>query len=225
MVNQLIGQPKVSNRFDLQNFFWDNFNTLAQIGTSQKDTPNFDNEYLVFGKGADASNKGGLQKKAKRKFITQKMILELIKVVEEKGEKERLQSYWNAYHCQSNKIKSNNRIYGKYCQTRFYTSSLAICKAEIINKYLPTVEQREDPFFVTLTQTSVTAELLNKRMDEVNYIFNLIKEKYRKKHQRRKGIKFMGVQFLECNFNPLKQTYNPHLHLIVPNVEMPLLKT
>lgn len=28
----------------------------------------------------------------------------------------------------------------------------------------------------------------------------------------------MGIKSLECNFNPLRKTYNPHLHLIVPNM-------
>ena len=30
----------------------------------------------------------------------------------------------------------------------------------------------------------------------------------------------MGIKSLECNFNPVKKTYNPHLHLIVANKEM-----
>lgn len=27
----------------------------------------------------------------------------------------------------------------------------------------------------------------------------------------------MGVKSLECNYNPVKKTYNPHFHIIVPN--------
>lgn len=50
--------------------------------------------------------------------------------------------------------------------------------------------------------------------------FQMIKERHKKSFQRGKGIKLIGVKSLECNFNPTKKTYNPHLHLIVANKEM-----
>ncbi len=33
-------------------------------------------------------------------------------------------------------------------------------------------------------------------------------------------MKLMGIKSLESNFNPLRKTYNPHLHVIVANKEM-----
>ncbi len=33
----------------------------------------------------------------------------------------------------------------------------------------------------------------------------------------------MGIKSLECNFNPKAQTYNPHLHLIVPDKETAII--
>lgn len=42
-----------------------------------------------------------LLNRAKRKTITRKMILSLIDVTKAKGEPEREQMYWNAYHCQT----------------------------------------------------------------------------------------------------------------------------
>jgi hypothetical protein len=50
--------------------------------------------------------------------------------------------------------------------------------------------------------------------------FRKINSKFRKRNQRGKGIKLIGIKSLECNFNPLKGTYNPHLHLIVPNKQV-----
>ena len=44
--------------------------------------------------------------------------------------------------------------------------------------------------------------------------FRKIIEKHRKKHQRGKGLKLVGVKSLESNFNPVKNTYNPHFHVI-----------
>lgn len=34
-----------------------------------------------------------------------------------------------------------------------------------------------------------------------------------------RGKKLVGVRSLECNFNPLKQTYNPHFHIITKDKE------
>lgn len=48
----------------------------------------------------------------------------------------------------------------------------------------------------------------------------IIINKYRKRHQRGKGIKLYGIKSIECNFNPQKRTYNPHIHLILPNKEI-----
>jgi len=197
-----------------------NFNTLVELGTTQNENYPDEAGLTVYGTGTDGTNETALLGRAKRKLVTQRTILELIKVVEEKGEHERKQMYWNAYHCQSNLIKSGDRIYTPYCKTRYCTTCLSIRKAKTINDYLPVIIKWKDPFFVTLTVTAVTEDKLKKRIEEVNRIFNMIKEKYRKRHQRGKGIKFIGIRSLECNFNPQDKTYNPHLHLIVPNIKM-----
>jgi len=74
---------------------------------------------------------------------------------------------------------------GKYCKNKFCTLCCAIRKAKIIN------------------------------MIKVIAGFKLILSKHRKKNQRGKGIRLIGIKSLECNFHPAKATYNPHLHLIV----------
>ncbi len=50
--------------------------------------------------------------------------------------------------------------------------------------------------------------------------FTQIKDKYRKRNQRGKGIKLIGIKSLECNYNPIAKTYNLHWHIIVPNAEI-----
>jgi hypothetical protein len=44
--------------------------------------------------------------------------------------------------------------------------------------------------------------------------FQKITQKHRKRYQRGSGLKLVGVKSLECNFNPVKGTYNPHFHII-----------
>src|SRR5690606_16661515 len=75
------------------------------------------------------------------------------------------------------------------------------------------------PYFVTLTVKACKAKDLKKMLKGLIRAFKLITGKYRKRSQRKDDIKLVGVKSLECNFNPVKATYNPHLHVIVPNEE------
>lgn len=44
--------------------------------------------------------------------------------------------------------------------------------------------------------------------------------KYRKRTQRGKGIKLVGIKSLQCNYKLITTKYNPHFHIIVANMEM-----
>ena len=192
--------------------------TLAQSGTG---IPSYNTETTVInGKGTDMYDNPSLLNRAKRKTITRKMIHSLIDVAKAKGEPQRVQAYWNAYHCQSKIISSNNKLYGNYCKNRFCTVCCAIRKAEIINKYYPILKQWENPYFVTLTVKAIKAKNLNKWVFGMNKAFSIIKDRCKKRHQRGKGIKLIGIKSLECNFNPQRKTYNPHFHIIVPTKEI-----
>lgn len=190
--------------------------TLGENGT----TKTGQNIVLVSGIGTDRSNNDALQGRAKRKTITQSMMLNLVDVAKEKGEDKKLKSLWNTYHCQSQVITANGRIYGRYCKNRFCTLCCSIRKAEIINRYYPIIEQWEEPYFVTLTVKACTAPHLKKRISKVLEGFQRIKDRHKKNYLRGKGTKLIGVKSLECNYNPTKKTYNPHLHLIVANKEI-----
>jgi hypothetical protein len=148
------------------------------------------------------------------------MVLALIDVANEKGEPERVQAYWNSYHCLNNVIVSNGKMYGKYCKNRFCTICNAIRKADMINRYYTVISQWEDVQFVTLTVKACKEEKLNRWIYGMLRAFELIHNRCKKRYQRGKGIKLIGVKSLECNFNPAKKTYNPHFHLIVPNREI-----
>jgi hypothetical protein len=73
---------------------------------------------------------------------------------------------------------------------------------------------------VTLTIKAIPAFRLHKLLTKILQGFDRIKDRYRKRNARGKGIKLVGVKSLECNFNPKAKTYNPHLHLIVENKQM-----
>ena len=158
--------------------------------------------------------------RAKRKLVTHTLALSLIDVVKGKEEFERLQSYWNAYHCQSKVYMVNGRLHGRYCKNRCCLLCCSIRKAEIINKYFPIIDQWEDPHFVTLTARTLSKERLKKRMQSMLNGLRLICAKYRKQAQRGKGEKLVGIKSLECTYNPKTKKYHPHLHIIVANKKM-----
>jgi hypothetical protein len=192
--------------------------TLAENGTQiNNETPPI---ALVSGKGTDISNNPSLANRARRKLITRKMVLSLIDVTKENGEPERIQAYWNAYHCLNNVIVANGKMYGKYCKNRFCTICNAIRKADTINRYYPVISQWKDVQFVTLTVKACKKEQLNRWIYRMLRAFELIHNRCKKRVQRGEGNKLIGVKSLECNFNPSTKTYNPHFHLIVPNKEI-----
>lgn len=190
-------------------------NTLAQTGTAS-DTHN---AVIIAGNGSELGNDKVIKGKAKRKLITQKMALSIIDVINRKGETEKAKPYWNTYYCQNRLVNHENRTFGQYCKNRHCTLCCSIRKADIINKYMPVISKWKQPYFVTLTVVHCYAKYLKVMCKGVLKAFRQICEKYRKQNQRGKGKKIMGIKSLECNFNPIKRKYNPHLHIIVPDKE------
>jgi len=201
----------------LSNFADKQIYTLVDSGTEIN--TNITKTTVISGNGTDLTDITTLQKRAKRKTISNKMILSLIDVAKAKGDTERIQAYWNAYHCQSSIVSKDGKLFGKYCKNRFCTNCLAIRKADIINRYYPTLKNWNEPHFVTLTIKAIKHQSLKKYIQGMNRAFDMIKARCKKRHQREKGIQLIGVKSLECNFNPKYKTYNPHFHLIVPDKE------
>ena len=193
----------------------DEIYTLAQSGTKNYT----EHSIILIGKGSDITNNKTAKSKAQKKIITQTMALSLVDVSKENRVYECRQSYWNTYHCQNRITTSDGKIYGRYCKNRICTICSNIRKAELINKYYPVIKTWEDPHFVTLTAKACSKRVLKRRIDKTIEAFKIINQRLRKRHQRGKGIKIMGIRSLECNYNPEKKTYNPHFHLIVPNKE------
>ncbi len=190
--------------------------TLGQLGTIRKRK----NPIELMGTGADASDLEILIRKAKKKLVTNKVVLPLIDYARSKGNEEMMRSLWNTYHCQERLILSENKMHGVYCKNRICTVCNGNRKAEMINKYLPIVETWPDPHFITLTAKSCFANKLYDRMRNTKRAFKIIAYRIKKRNQRGKGPKLVAIKSLECNFNPFKRTYNPHFHILVPSIEV-----
>jgi hypothetical protein len=195
-------------------------NTLAQTETVNLASHGNKRAVIVSGNGSDVTDSKALKGRAKRKMITQKMILSLIDVCKTDEEVDKQKSYWNTYHCLNRFYLIEGRLHGQYCKNRFCTVCCSIRKADIINRYMPVISEWPNPYFVTLTVKAVRLAGLAKRIRSLNNGFRIISSLQRKRALRGKGIKLVGIKSLECNFNPTKKTYNPHLHLIVENKQM-----
>lgn len=174
---------------------------------------------LVHGKGTALNNLKAVERRAKCKLITQTTILSLIDKPKEKGAIQREKAYWNTYHCQNKIVTSENRMYAPQCKNRICTYCCGIRKAELVNKYLPVLQTWTHPYFITLTVRAVAVGRLALMIKGINRAFRQIKAKHAKRGERGTGLKLSGLKSLECNFNPKDRTYNPHLHLIVPDRE------
>jgi hypothetical protein len=193
------------------------FNTLAQNGTEPFKKP----VTILTGKGSELSDKRTLKGRAKRKVITQAMVLGLLDANKSKGlNGDWRKSYWNTYHCQGRVFTAEGKLHGTYCKNRFCTLCSSIRKAGIINQYLPVISTWKEAHFVTLTIKAVRAKKLHEALRSILRCFHWITGKHRKRYNRGKGMGLKGIKSLECNFNAEKKTYNPHLHLIVENREM-----
>ncbi|TWP27366.1 hypothetical protein ETU09_07945 [Apibacter muscae] len=188
--------------------------------TTKINSPSTSSLILLEGEGTALSDIKALQGRAKRKLITQKMMLNLIDLSKSKEDYQRQKSYWNSFHCQNKMVSSQGRIYGKYCKNRFCTVCSAIRKADIINRYYPTLKTWKEPHFLTLTVKAVKINSLSKWINGMFRAFSLILNKYKKRYQRGKAIPLVGIKSLECNFNPQRKTYNPHFHIITANKEI-----
>jgi hypothetical protein len=170
---------------------------------------------VIQGEGTPLNNPKAVQRRAKTKAISQALNRALIEVAKEVGNKSMEKAYRNAWYCQSVILTANNRMYAPLCKQRSCTFCAGVRKAELINKYYPTIKHWRHVYFLTLTTPSVKAADIKKTFKKMHLIIRTLNAKYRKRVQRGTGNMVMGIRTLECNFNPTARTYNPHFHLLV----------
>jgi hypothetical protein len=67
-------------------------------------------------------------------------MLTLIDVAKERSAKDRVKANWNTYHCQNQILTTGNKMCAPLCSNRFCTYCCGISKTELINKYLPILQ-------------------------------------------------------------------------------------
>lgn len=121
-------------------------------------------------------------------------------------------SYRLSFLCQTIIEAKDNKLTSDYCKNRWCPICNRNRTAELINKYLPTLETYPQLYFITLTRPNVSGDKLR---DEIDYLIRT----FRKLMQTRKSRQFIkdgaiGVRKLECTHNP-ETGFHPHFHLLV----------
>jgi len=208
-------EPSIINYKHLGNV-GTNLDTLVQLRTAT------DNQVVTKGENQLLS----LQKKARSKGISNAITFKLIDVdpILYNGKSVMTKTYWRGYHCNRVITQEGKKLITSYCNTRHCLVCNRIRSAKAINGYTPSLNNLDKKlWFVTLTRQSVDAPLLRLTILRMIKSFRLVQKNLSKTHK----IKLKGIRKLEVNFNPDKDTYNPHFHLIVSGnaCEVILLKS
>ncbi|MBK9402419.1 MAG: protein rep [Bacteroidetes bacterium] len=71
-------------------------------------------------------------------------------------------------------------MHGKFCKNRICTVCLSIRKADLINKYIDSVQEWPEPYFLTLTVKAVKADKLRDVILNMKQTLKKIIHKYNK---------------------------------------------
>jgi hypothetical protein len=146
-----------------------------------------------------------LRKRARAKYVTNGVTLRLTKL-----DSTLHKSYLNTFFCASELRQSGDILTGKYCNNRWCVVCNRIRTAKLIQGYNTVLEDLPDKYFVTLTIPNVTASDLSVTIDEmITHLSGIVKR------LRYKKLNIRLLRKLECTYNPLRNDYHPHFHLVV----------
>lgn len=120
-------------------------------------------------------------------------------------------SYWRAYHCNRLIHQEGYKMTTNYCNCRWCTVCNRIRMAKMINGYSLPLLEFTDLYFVTLTTPNVEGYKLSQEIDDMYKSWRAINDNMRKTY----GLNIKGIRKLECTYNPITNTYNPHFHFLI----------
>lgn len=188
--------------------------TLAQLGTNDLE------QDFNLSAQTSAEDKKALRKRARRKYMTGTYLGALVDVSKATEKSTLLKSYWNSYHCAKElTLRSDGKVTGHYCKNRWCLVCNSIRTAQLINKYMPVLENWQEKQFVTLTVPNCSAGNLPVTLEEMYKAFATVKDRMKKQHQRGQAPKFVGLRKMECTYNAERNDFHPHFHFIVDHPE------
>jgi hypothetical protein len=208
------------------NSFKGGFDVSSSVSPGTASAGCMNEEEFTLTEATKTSSKHKLHSRAKRKFISRSLSLNMIDYIktlsgEIPEEKKRIytKSFWNMFKCVDTLVQIDGKITGRYCRNRMCMVCNSIRQAQNINRYLPVINEWQDMRFVTLTIPNVAKSDLKPALAEMDRIYKAIKDFLNKRHTRGKGKKFVGIKKLECTFSTKFLNYHPHYHFLIKDPE------
>jgi hypothetical protein len=150
-----------------------------------------------------------LTRRANSKYIQEKWLQSLAAL-----DSPLRKNYTFALRCSQVITQTGKKFTAKYCGNRFCLICNRIRTGQLINGYEKTLDNLKDKRFVTLTRPNVKAENLK---EEINTYYNIWRKITRE--AVKKKLLFNGVRKLEITYNPTRNDFHPHFHLIIETKE------
>lgn len=157
------------------------------------------------GKAPDFST---YRKRAKAKFAQNNLMRVMAKLNSPLAEK-----YEETKFCSYSLIQSGNTFTAKYCKQRWCRICNRIRTGKLMAGYHDAILAMQEPQFVTLTIPNVKEEQLRDSIKSMLADIRKIQDLRRKNKQPL----LKAIRKLECTYNPDRNDYHPHMHLIIEN--------
>jgi plasmid rolling circle replication initiator protein Rep len=148
------------------------------------------------------------RKRAKAKFAQNNLMRVMAKLNSPLKEK-----YEETQFCSYSLIQSGNTFTARYCKQRWCRICNRIRTGKLMTGYSDAIQAMQQPQFVTLTVPNVPGKILRETIKAMTATIQKIQDLRRKNKQPL----LKAIRKLECTFNPDRNDYHPHLHLIIEN--------
>jgi len=166
---------------------------------------------LDFQLKSQATNKENLTKRARAKFLSERLCQNLYDYACQVDSPLK-RTYANSLRCCSKIIIKNGKTVSQYCKNRCCLVCSRIKCAYDINNYKDSYEEKmQNPNFLTLTIRNVEGRFLRHTAKEMLKTWDKIRDSYRKEFDP-KIYPVIGFLKTECTHNEVENTFHPHFH-------------
>jgi hypothetical protein len=146
-----------------------------------------------------------LKNKARAKHYTRKIVGPLLWINSPLHDQ-----YQRAFYCNQTLIQEGNIFKSKYCNSRACHVCNRIRTAKLMKGYGVQLQQFGQMSFTTLTIRNVNKEQLRDTVKQMSKALTNIVRVIRE----RKKIDISGIRKIEITYNPITDTYHPHIHIL-----------
>lgn len=124
-------------------------------------------------------------------------------------------SYRNTVYCSECIAQEGGVMTTRYCGNRWCLVCSRVRTARAINAYMPVLGAWAAPYMVTLTVPNCDGPALESMIAAMLKGFTSCK-----RSMKRAGYVVRAVRKLECTYNPRREDYHPHFHVLVDGREV-----